>query len=903
MIDYLSIGARHPRLTLLLLILVTLAAGVKLDELQLHLSARQMMLDDDAERDFYQLCRDTFGAGEGLLLLLHDRELLTPDKIAAIRQALQAVEQLPQVAGTQSLFSLDRVSVDRSGQVHAEPYLSRPPATPGETADWLRDALRHPLTRDYLLSADGRTMGVSIRLRENVASADADRELVNAVDAILAPLARQLELAFQIGPAPLRQAIGDKILAELQTLLPASLGLLMLILALALRRWEGALIPTATAVMSVIWTLGLMAYLQLPLNVLTAIVPALLVVVGSTEDVHLLSEYYAGRADGGSHRHALRRMTRRMGLAVLLTFVTTTLGFLSIAANPVPILREFALVASVGLAFNFIVTGLTIPAWLQLAGHRMAGGPVPGAVPLFRGMADRLMQTALRRPAALRILLALSIAVLTAGAMRIQVDHAPLGYFQQDEEVVRRVQDLQRLLTGGHGFSILLDARIEGTFARVRYLEEIARLQQDLEASGQFRKTLSFADIVAMVNAVMDGPPGAAPYLPEYDDLVQEYLLFLERESIAGFVSGDFSLTRILVRHDIDSSRELSLTLERLQAELDARLPKGIEAHIVGEEVMTNRAADTIALGQAWSLALVLLAIWALISLVFVDMRAGLIAVSPHLIPIALLFGVMGWAGIPLDSGTVMVAAIALGVCVDDTTHFMLRYHQISHHLPEPAEALAATVKEEATPLFSTSLALAAGFALLGLSDFPPIALFGLLSAMVVLAALLATFSITPLLLAPGRLVSLWDLLDLPLRRRVQRDCLLFRGMKTWQIKKLILLSEVRELAAGDTLFQAGQPGSALHVVLDGELELWGGEDGPFRALKRCGPGESVGESALLEGAPYRHSATALAPTRTLVLHWEGIRRVVRRHPRIAADLFRNLSLILGGRDGATARR
>jgi predicted RND superfamily exporter protein len=891
---YLAVGANHPRWTIALLLLLTLIAGSRLGDLRLHLSAQQMMLEDAVEQGHYRAFRETFGEREGLLLFLHDPQLLTRPRLAAIQGALQAIEALPWVSGTTSLFNLKRIWVDARDQVHADPYLERYPADAAERDAWLRETLRNPLVRDYLLSGDGHSMAVSVHLEQAANDDKADQRLVAAVDAILAPLEEQLELAFQIGSPSIRQAVSRKILADLQLLLPAALGLLLLILALTLRRREGVFIPLATAVMSVVWTLGLLAHLQIPLNVLTAIVPALLIMVGSTEDIHVLAEYFAGRAATRSHAAAMDRMVRRMGLAVLLTFVTTALGFLSIAANPVQLLREFAVVASLGLGFNFLITGLLIPAWLQLAGTRRTKQTFRPTQPLFDSLVVGISVGAIRHRWALLGLLGLLSAALLTGASRLRVDNDPLSYFDPQEPVVQRFDHFQQQLTGGHAFSIVLDARIEGTFTHVRYLEEIARLQRYIEESGHFRKSLSFADIIAMVNQIMDGPPGAAPYLPVYDDLVQEYLLFLDRADIEEYVSADYSQVRILVRHDIASFRDLQQAIDGLQNHLDDTLPKGITARITGEEILTGRAAEALAQGQAWSLVLVLAMIWVLISLVFLDPRAGLIAIAPHLFPIILLFGVMGWSGIPLDAGTAMVAAIALGICVDDTTHFMVRYHKQCRRHEDPLGALETTVEEEATPLVSTSLALAVGFALLGLSSFPPVTHFGLLSAMVVLAALLSTFTVTPMLLVSVRLISVWDLLALPLQRRVQQDCRLFRGLGPWQIKKLLLLAEVRELGAGDTLFHAGRPGASLAVVLDGALELWGADEGALRAQGQCGPGDTLGEVALLGTGVCRQSAVALLPSRVLILRWESIRRVVSRYPRIGASLFHNLSNILG---------
>ena len=398
-----------------------------------------------------------------------------------------------------------------------------------------------------------------------------------------------------------------------------------------------------------------------------------------------------------------------------------------------------------------------------------------------------------------------------------------------------------------------------------------------------------------LVNTIMEDENTESLSLPELDNVVREYLLFLDRDEIKSFVSEDFSRARILVRHQISSSEELDDALEEIQGYLDENLPRGIKATITGTEILTNQAANYMTTGQAFSLLLVLLVIWFLVSLVFVNPVAGLVALLPNLLPVIVLFGVMGFYEISLDTSTAMVASIALGICVDNTMHFMVRYYHLTRNNAGD-NALHDTVKSESSPIMITSIALASGFAFLTFSDFPPVGIFGLLSSLVILMALLATFLVTPLLLYSMRLVTIWDLLDLKLRQQVLEACDLFEGMTTWQVKRLILSSEVKVVEAGETLFKEGDAGNEMFVLLEGEIEIWGTENGNFRAQSRLNAGDILGETALLKKAGRSVSAVTIDKSTLLVLRWNSLLRVARQFPRIAARLFHNLSIILGAR-------
>ncbi len=177
----------------------------------------------------------------------------------------------------------------------------------------------------------------------------------------------------------MRSDLTAKIRADQQVFLPLSVLVLLLTLALSLRRATAALMPLVTAGVSVLWTLGFMGWLGIPVNIMTSIVPALVIIIGSTEDIHLLAEYAAGVRDGLGRRAAIGRMADNMGVAVLLTFVTTYLGFLSIALNDIQLLYQFGLVASSGLFFNFVITVVLVPVMLRFIGHRKARADRPRA--------------------------------------------------------------------------------------------------------------------------------------------------------------------------------------------------------------------------------------------------------------------------------------------------------------------------------------------------------------------------------------------------------------------------------------------------------------------------------------------------------------------------------------------
>ena len=354
--------------------------------------------------------------------------------------------------------------------------------------------------------------------------------------------------------------------------------------------------------------------------------------------------------------------------------------------------------------------------------------------------------------------------------------------------------------------------------------------------------------------------------------------------------------------HNISSSDVLNRATAQIRAFVDANVDPGLRVEITGTSVLSNKAVEEMARSQLQSLLLVGLVIMGLVSMLFVSLRAGLIALLPNLFPVTILFAVMALAGIPLNAGTSMVAAIALGICVDDTMHVMSRFHEELKRHDSRSEALVAMVRAEAVPIFATSIALAAGFAVFATSSFQPVVNFGLLSAMVILVALLATFVLTPLLLGSSELLTVWDLLSYKVQKEALQKSPLFQGMHIWQIKKILLSSEIRQFAKGDLVVREGEVGNEMFVILDGSVEAQKLRDnGTIKRLRTMQVGDLCGEVGPLAGGLRTADVVALQDTQLLVLSWERIDRLTRLFPMLAFKLFRNLTRIIGARLRQTA--
>ncbi len=888
-----QLAIEFPRATILALAVLALLAATQLPRLQIDVAAQSMIVKNDPLWEQYQELLETYGSDSIALVLLQDETLFTPEKLKRIGSQLEQLNGLDFVTSSSSLYSVPNIR-EQDDYVLLDPFLEVLPSTQEEAQQLIAAAAANPLVLDNLLSADGKSMALVLMLEDREHDSSHDRIWTEAIEQQLVPLRGEIETVFQISTHSVRHEITRKIKQDQYQIMPYSLLVLVVVLGLSLRKLNCALVPLSTAILSIMMTLGLMALFGITVNVLTSIIPALLIIIGSTEDVHLMAEYHEGIRSGLTRAAAVERLADAQSLAILLAFVTTYLGLVSITFNDIELLAQFGWIASSGLLINFVVTTLFVPAYLSLfGGHTIAS---VGRENLYQRGVGVLFHWVTRFKEVVMVALLGVTLYFAWGAQQLQLNNNTLSYFSPDSQVRQQAQQIHQALSGMQTLSVVLESGIQGTFLKSRYLRDVEKLQQFIETESRFDKSVSFVDFIKLFHKVMDGLPQLQ--LPEEDELIEGYMGLISMEMVSPYVDRHFSSSRILVRHNLSASHELNLELERLQQFIDSELETPLEIHFSGDSVLTSHAADVMAVGQFQSLMLVVVVILLLVSLLYFDLRAGLIALIPNLFPVVVLFGVMGYFSLPLDIGTAMVAVIALGICVDDTIHFLSRYHHFTRTIPDEEEALMNTVAHEATPITTTSLALALGFFTLTYSSFEPVANFGALSALVMLLALFSNFVLTPVLLSYIRLSTVWDVLSLNLKSQVLIRSPLFEGMSELQIRKVVLTGVICEHFDEEVILEQESEGSGIHIILAGRIKMVHREklDGTILTLRSLGPGELFGEISSLAGVPRYSRVVTDNYAKILKIEWESIHRLGRFHPRISSKLFRNLSTLLSCR-------
>jgi len=819
------------------------------------------------------------------------------------QQFLEAVERIgkPGVGRCESLFSVTNFK-GVGGGLETNPLMDRAPDTQ-EDADRIKaDALKSPLFMNSLIDRDGQMTAINLYVEADPTEPEFHTFFSRKVDEVSGKYEKLFDRVFQFGNSYGRRNIGENIIKDQARIVPLACAVLIGTIIIALRNIGAGLMPMITAGTSVIWTFGFMVVMGIPLNVITVIIPSILLVIGSAEDLHMMHEYLEGIEETNGNRDgAVKLMASKLGLAVLMTSITTIVGFASIMYNDILMLIQFGAVSTFALTANSLSTFTFGPALLHMFGpvkvqkHREKKHFIDA---FFHGIAVGTLK--LVTPKKNKIIITVVMSALTlmmfGATFLVKVNNDFMAYFKADSEIRKRSDTLHKELAGAQTFFIRISSGMPETFKQAEYLSQVAALQQYMAQKGWFDKTESLADRVALIHREMNNGDKKFYAIPADSNLISQYLLFFQRDEISRFVTPDFSEVSIMVRHNVTSSYETQQILEELRQYMRKNINPNFKFDFTGEYILINKAAESLVMNSVTSLAMTLGMVFACIYFLFWSMKAGLISLVPNVFPIIGVFGIMGIFDVPLNVGTAMVADIAIGIAVDDTIHFMSRYNLAMRELQDREAAVAEALHDEVRPVVCSSIALAGGFAICAVSQFIPVIQFGILSSVVMIIAIFSELLITPILLQSTQLITLWDMIGLKLQDAVVKTSPFFEGLRPWSRRKVCLLGRMVEKGTGEKAVVQGEFGKSMYLLLEGKAEAVGvdpktGKEIVFAVIH---PGEIFGEIALVNPGPRSADVRALEPIKYLEIDWEGLKRIKKIYPRIGGQLFLNLSRILG---------
>lgn len=792
-------------------------------EVKIDTTTQRLMSADDPDKVIYEEYQRIFGADEILTIVFDDPNLFSPEKLRPIHEKIVELQLMPEVYKLESLFNTNNFYNNEDDILETIPVLDQIPDAKEDILYSMDIARGNPLFFNTLISAERSSLSLHLYSdSEELGNPEFAENFVLKVKEWLEPIRDQYEDVYLIGAPLLNMVIKETMLRDLMTNFPLSLLIICALLFFIVGTWNASLIPILTGCLSLVWTLGTLAILDIPVQLLFTAIPVILVVIGSTEDTHIISGYLDGLDKHGNRNLAIELMSHRLSSAILLTSLTTAIGFSTIMINEVIMLKEFGLITSLSILYNFFITITMVPIFLKYFGTRYAPQKSESNLSkrIINGATQFTLTIATRHRKETLIGLAVVTSISLLFATQMKADNDPLNSLKESSEFKVNLRKMTRYFTGNDTFFITLTSR-DGTpidFKRYENLHHISEIEQIVARQGDFDTSRSLATLISLINRELNKDYPDQFKVPSNNALISQYLLFLSIDDKEKYVTTDYSLANIVVWYQLSSSEEKLRAVRQLEREINTYLTDtNLQFKITGRSVLVAKAAETIISSQVKSLALIILAVFIIIGVLFWDIRLAFLSLIPNTIPIIFLFGLLGLTGIPLDFVTCNIAAIAIGIAVDDTIHFLSKFNQAMKNHHEQYAALKETLEIEMRPILSTSVALAFGLFTLALSEFVTIIEFGILTGLVILLALVADLLLTPLFLITLGIKSantIFDRLSVRISERLRFNCMAFSKLNLDQIRRLLLRGRVVEIPAS-TMLEISDKN--FTIILEGE--------------------------------------------------------------------------------------
>ena len=880
----------HPWQVILPVFFITLFFVFAIPDLRFQTSIYDLTIEDLPESREYDTFKKEFGCEEIILIVAKANDIFAEETFGEIEKLANTLSQIKGVKQAISLPGI-RKSIDITG-------------------NWTLDEFRNKikpvdLLTKNIISRDGRTTAISLIL-DDIRDKD---DIIHSVKEILDRQKHFLSL-YQIGMPIVSKALADFTEQDFLRLPPVTFFLVVLILFLFFRNLRGVLIPAGSVAIALIWTFGLMAVTRTPLSLLTMIVPIFLIAVGTAYCMYIFPEYLSAIKTAESPREASLQCFLKLGFPTSLAVMTTTIGLGSLLINKITAIREFAFFSCAGILFMLIILVTFLPAVMALMPfpEKRSMGILDREGGIFDRVLSAIIEIDLHHQKIALILFFLVTAVGIVGISRIEVETNPMDFFRENTPVATHFRDIYRDMSGSFPINVAVESGEEDFFENPAHLKRIADLQVYLDSLKGVDKTISFVDYLKLVNFAVNQYQSGFYALPEDSFeirmLINNFKAMLGEDMLKRFMNPAFSKANIMLRTHISSSRDFLDIRRQVEKYLKQGFPGNFSFTVTGMGVVISESSQLITEGQIKSLLLTLLLVFAIMFLLFMSYKVGIIGMLPNCFPIIVSFGLMGWIGIPLSMVTSLVASIAVGLAVDDTIHYLVRYNREFKKDLNKEKALRETIRHMGKPIILTTLTISLGFSALLFSHFKPTATFGLVIIITMFAALIADLILLPSLMLHVELVTLWDLLKLRLGKDPQKGIPLFKGLSKTQVYYILMAGALQTHESGKVIMKKGEVSDSMYAIISGELEVVDIADenavkertDSKRLISTLKAGDVVGEMGMIRSC--KRSATVIAsePAELLMINEKMIKRLQWLYPPAAQRFFFNLMTVLCNR-------
>jgi predicted RND superfamily exporter protein len=717
-----ELAMARPRLVMWLVGALTVVLALGSLNIEVDTDPENMLPGDEPVRVRNAEMREAFGTGELLVVgIVADDEpgILTDDRLGAVGELHRRIAGFDGVHGS---GVVSYVTAADSGTAASDPGVAA-----------AVDAVQtNPLLAGNVLSEDGTTAAVFVPLQDK---SDANPVAAD-IETAIGDLSALASLDSYVAGLPLaEEAFGQEMFIQMAIFAPLAGLLIFLLMLWFFRKLSLVAAAMAVAMLTVIWTMGLLMGTGNTLHIMSSMIPIFLMPIAILDSVHVLSEFYDRYPHHLDRRTTLRAVYGELYRPLTYTSLTTAVAFASLAIAPIPPVRVFGIFVATGVSLAWVLTVVFLPALVMLTSEQRLARSLEQRPeshdPFLVGGLRAVGRFAIKRRLAIPLVVVALAAVAIPGITRITVNDNPVNWFKPASSVRQATDALNDRLPGTFNANLLVTADEPGALLEPEALAAIDGLQELWDGIDVVGSSTSYAELTG----------GAAPA----DELAGAF--DQHPELVSTLVSEDTRLANLRLQLNDGDNQAMRQVVDATDEHLAANpLPAGVDAEWAGETYLNLVWQDKMVNGMLEAFATTLLVVMVLMVALFRSLRWAILSILPVLWSVLAVYGAIGFAGKDYDMPIAVLSTLVLGIGIDFAIHFVQRYRELCDQHRDPTSALSAFFEEPARALTRNALVIAIGFTPLFFADLVPYLVVGAFLSAIIVLSWLATLLLLPAL-------------------------------------------------------------------------------------------------------------------------------------------------------------
>ncbi len=754
-----------------------------LPEMRFDNSTQGFLRRDDPARLAYEDFRIQFGQDEFVLIAVRPPNIFDRAFLERLREFHAALEdEVPHLEDVTSMINA-RSTRGIGDRLSVEDLFEEWPENDAALADIKQRALADPLYEDLLFSRSYSYTTVNVRAvvfsesdefdalsgfesgGETLGEPLSDAEVNEFLEAVYRVCQRFESPEFElkvVGSAVINQSLSRALESDVVMFVFGALAVMGVILYVLFRSWVCVVLPLSVVLLSLFAALGVMVIVDIPASVTLQLVPILLLAVGVCDAVHILAIVDQKVAAGAGYRESIEAAFGHSGLAVFMTSVTTAAGFLSFVSAPLAPVSHLGIIAPVGIMLAFLYTMTLLPALLTIVGRVQSRRASHAVVARNLGeVLGRMGALAARHPWRVVGITGILLSLSLAGILQLRVSQNAVQWFPRSDEARSGQELLDREFGGTTTLELVIDSKQPGGLYDPAFLNRMNRAVEfavayqshDISAG----KALSILDVLKATHQALNENRPEFYSIPDDRELIAQELLLFENagtDELEEFVDTQYRVARVSLRVPIADAILYQDYVKGLRKGVADILGPDVGLETTGIMRLLTRTMAGVVFSLIQSYVIALLVITPLMVFLIGQLRQGLLAMLPNLLPVLITLGLMGWMDIPIDMSSMLVGGIIIGLAVDDTIHFMHRFRSAFKEYGNVERAIDASLRSAGAAILCTTLILGAGFVIMEFAYMRNASQFGQLACFATVAAFAADVFLAPALLV---IASRWS--------------------------------------------------------------------------------------------------------------------------------------------------